>query len=143
MEFKYNDGGRAEAGYKGTANDCVTRAIAIVTGIPYQQIYDNINELAENERIGKRKKGVSNARTGVYKQTSKKIINSLGLIWHPTMTIGSGCKVHLKADELPKGKIIVKLSKHLCAVVDGVINDTHDPSRNETRCVYGYWSYNE
>ena len=143
MEFKYNDGGRAEAGYKGTANDCVTRAIAIVTGIPYQQIYDNINELSENERIGKSKRGISNARTGAYKQTSKKLISSLGLVWYPTMTIGSGCKVHLKADELPKGKIIVKLSKHLCAVVDGVINDTHDPSRDETRCVYGYWSYNE
>ena len=22
---------------------------------------------------------------------------------------------------------------------DGVINDIYDPSRNETRCVYGYW----
>ena len=56
------------------------------------------------------------------------------------MSIGSGCKVHLKADELPSGNIIVALSKHYCAVIDGVIHDTHDCSRNETRCVYGYWS---
>lgn len=25
------------------------------------------------------------------------------------------------------------------AVVDGVVRDTHDPSRDGTRCVYGYW----
>jgi len=25
------------------------------------------------------------------------------------------------------------------AVIDGVINDTYDCSREGTRCVYGYW----
>ncbi len=29
--------------------------------------------------------------------------------------------------------------RHYTAVIDGVINDTHDPSREGTRCVYGYW----
>jgi hypothetical protein len=41
--------------------------------------------------------------------------------------------------ELPIGRLIVSVSKHLVAVVDGVIHDTHDPSRAGTRCVYGYW----
>lgn len=27
MQFKYNDGGRRRAGYKGNTGDCVTRAI--------------------------------------------------------------------------------------------------------------------
>lgn len=63
----------------------------------------------------------------------------LGFDWTPTMTIGSGCKVHLKADELPKGRLICMLSRHAVAVIDGVINDTYDPSRDGTRCVYGYW----
>jgi hypothetical protein len=31
------------------------------------------------------------------------------------------------------------VSKHYCAVIDGVIHDTSDPSRDGTRCVYGYW----
>jgi hypothetical protein len=66
-------------------------------------------------------------------------MKDLGFEWTPTMTIGSGCKVHLKADELPNGRIIANVSKHVVAVIDGVIYDTHDPSRNETRCVYGYW----
>jgi len=58
------------------------------------------------------------------------------------MFIGSGCKVHLKKDELPGGKLIVNVSKHITAVVDGVINDTFDCSRDETRCVYGYYIKN-
>lgn len=139
MDYKEHDGGRAAAGYKGTAGDCVTRAIAIATGIPYQEVYDALNELAQRERTGKRKRGVSSARLGVYKQTYKRYLESLGWAWVPTMAIGSGCKVHLRADELPAGTLVVSLSKHLVAVKDGVAYDTHDPRRGGTRCVYGYF----
>lgn len=57
------------AGYKGNTGDCVTRAIAIATGRPYQEVYD---ALGQRERTGKRKRGRSNARTGVYKQTIRR-----------------------------------------------------------------------
>lgn len=140
MEWVYNDGGRAEAGFKGQTGDCVCRAIAIVTGKPYREVYDLINEYGKRERTGKRKKSVSSARTGVYPATIRKIMKDLGWEWHPTMSIGSGCKVHLKADELPAGRIMVSVSRHECAVIDGVIHDTYDPSRDEGRCVYGYYS---
>lgn len=140
MEFNFNDGGRADAEYKGKTGDCACRAIAIVTGKPYQEVYDYINEKAQSERIGKRKHKISNARTGVYKQTVKKIMLELGYKWTPTMFVGSGCKVHLKADELPAGRLLVNVSKHYVAVIDGVINDTYDCSRDGTRCVYGYYS---
>ena len=56
------------------------------------------------------------------------------------MAIGQGCKVHLRADELPTGRLIVAVSKHITAVIDGVIHDTHDCSRSGTRCVYGYFT---
>jgi hypothetical protein len=55
------------------------------------------------------------------------------------MQIGSGCTVHLRPKELPAGRLVVSVSKHLTAVIDGVIHDTHDCSRRGTRCVYGYW----
>ena len=52
MQFVYNDGGRAAAGYIGSAGDCVTRAIAIATELPYQTVYDalfdGIRERAAN-----------------------------------------------------------------------------------------------
>lgn len=131
MQFIYDDGGRKAAGYQGSANDCATRSIAICTGKPYQEVYDAINDAAQGERRGKLKKGISSARTGVYKQTTRKYLASLGWIWHPTMQIGSGCTVHLTDGELPGGRIIVKVSKHLVAVIDGIIHDTHDPQREE------------
>lgn len=137
-KFVFNDGGRAAAGYKGTARDCVVRAIAIASGKPYQEIYDAINELAQDERTCAHKKR-SGARTGVWKKTYHNFILGLGFKWIPTMAIGSGCSVHLKADELPQGTLIVRLSKHLSVLIDGVINDIYDPSRNGTRCVYGYY----
>ena len=139
MNFIYHDGGRRAAGYQGSTGDCVVRAIAIATQIPYQQVYDALNELAKDERTGKRKRGVSSSRNGVYRFTYDRYLKSLGWTWKPTMQIGSGCKVHLRSDELPMGRLIVSVSRHMTAVVDGAICDTHDPSRNGTRCVYGYW----
>lgn len=138
--FVFNDGGRKSAGFKGAAGDCVTRAITIATGKSYQEVYDAINAASVGERTGRRKRGTSSARTGVYKRTSRNYIASLGWRWTPTMQIGSGCKVHLRADELPSGRLIVVVSKHMVAVIDGVIHDTFDCARGGTRCVYGYWS---
>lgn len=129
-----DDGGRAEAGFKGDTGDCAVRAIAIATQTPYREVYDTINDIAKTER-GKR----SNARTGIFPKTMKKYMARIGWTWVPTMQIGSGCRVHLRADELPGGRLIVNLSKHYAAVVDGVVHDTHDPRRGGTRCVYGYW----
>lgn len=139
MQFNYNDGGRADAGFKGTTGDCVCRAISIATEKPYREVYDLINQFSKSERTGKRKKGKSNARTGVYKGTIMKIMEHLGWKWIPTMGIGTGCKVHLKEDELPNGRLVCSLSKHCTAVIDGVLNDTYDCSRDGTRCVYGYF----
>jgi len=71
----------------------------------------------------------------------RDVYDSLAARWFPTMGIGTGCRVHLRADELPEGRIIARLSRHLCAVIDGVPHDTHDPSRDGTRCVYGYFMW--
>ena len=138
--FSYNDGGRSDAGFKGTAGDCVVRAITIATGFTYSEIYSTMNLFVKDERLTKRKRNKSASRTGVHKDQIQKFLNALNWTWTPTMFIGQGCKVHLKADELPSGILVVSLSKHVTCVVDGVINDTYDCSRNGTRCVYGYWT---
>lgn len=136
----YNDGGRQDAGFTGKTGDCVTRSISIALNKPYKEVYDKINELSTSERTGKRKRGVSNARKGVYKTTINKILKDYGMTFTPLMSIGSGCTTHLKKEELPAGRIICSCSRHYVAVIDGIINDTSDCSRNGTRCVYGYWS---
>jgi hypothetical protein len=140
MDFVFHDGGRATAGYKGKTGDCVTRSIAIATGKTYQQVYDALNQFGETERISKRKRKRSNSRMGVFRKTYRSYLESLEWQWTSTMSIGSGCQVHLRASELPPGPLIVKVSRHLTAVIDGVLYDTYNCSRAGTRCVYGYFS---
>jgi hypothetical protein len=103
MDFVFHDGGRAAAGYKGMTGDCVTRSIAIATGKAYQEVYDALNQLAQAERAGKRKRKRSSSRTGVFRRTYQRYLESLGWQWTSTMSIGSGCRVHLRASELPEG----------------------------------------
>jgi hypothetical protein len=138
MKFVEDDGGRAAAGFKGLAGDCVTRSIAIATEQDYRKVYDELNWLATKERP-RNGKSRSSARDGVHRSTYHRYMLALGWDWVPTMFIGSGCKVHLRKKELPKGRLVVRVSKHITAVINGVIHDMHDPSRDETRAVYGYY----
>ena len=138
IEFVHDDGGRAAAGFKGETRDCAARAVAIALEIPYREAYDGINAVAERERRLGRKP--SNARTGVFRVTLDRFLLPLGWVWTPTMQIGQGTTVHLRADELPDGRIIARCSRHFAAVIDGVLHDTHDTSRGGSRAVYGYWS---
>lgn len=151
MEFQFNDGGREAAGFKGMTGDCVTRAITIATGKPYAEVYNalwsGIREYRDSrrDRVARRmqrgggRKGTT-PRNGVSPKVYRPYLEGLGWRWHPTMQIGSGCKVHLKKEELPTGRLIVSVSKHMLAVIDGVIQDTYKDDRGGTRCVYGYFA---
>jgi len=143
MKVVITDGGREAAGYGNLKGDCVVRAIAIATGKPYQEVREALTDLTrKHERHGRgsKGKGLSNVSNGVYRQTYERYLKSLGWKFTPTMAIGSGCKVHMREDELPKGTIIVFVSQHLVTVIDGVVHDLSDPCRDGTRCVYGYYS---
>jgi hypothetical protein len=139
MQFHYNDGGRAAAGYKGVVGDCFVRALTIAGQYDYQEIYDLVNSMAVGERRGKRKRYVSSARNGVYRICQRKVMNHLDWTWVPTMFIGSGCNIHLRDTELPSGRLVVCISRHFVAVINGVINDLDNCSRDGSRCVYGYY----
>lgn len=139
MEWVYDDGGRSKYFKAENVGDCVCRAISIATGKDYKEVYDDINRIAKDERAGRRKRGKSSARDGVYKSTIRKLMSEYGWIWVPTMKIGQGCRVHLRADELPNGPLVVSVSKHETAVIDGVLHDTYDCTRDGERCVYGYY----
>ena len=137
MEFIYNDGGRSKYFKAVKVNDCVTRAIANATGKDYKEVYDLVNSYISKERV--RGSIRSNARDGVPKETVYQILTDMGWIWVPTMFIGKGCQVHLDEKELPKGTLLVSVSKHLTCVKDGKLYDTYDCTRGGTRCVYGYF----
>jgi len=145
MKHIFNDGGREQSGYKGFTGDCVVRSIAIVAELPYSTVYQELFERTKAFSAGRckvaksiKKKGAS-PRNGVHKKVYEKYLFDLGFEWVPAMRVGVGCTVHLKKDELSDGKLIVSLSRHLAAVVDGVLYDTYDCGRDGTRCVYGYY----
>jgi hypothetical protein len=166
MIFIKDDGGRYAAGFKGSAGDCVTRAVAIASGRPYKEIYIALSHGMGNQRKSKGR----TARNGISTRRKwfKDYMRSIGFAWHPTMGIGTGCKVHLTDGELPMGRLVVAVSGHYTAVIDGVIHDTYSPERDvaefrqfpgwqtaplkpeeqrnqngiftrRRRCVYGYW----
>lgn len=145
IQHVFNDGGRADAGFKGSAGDCVARAIAIAGRLDYKYVYDETAKLNAGTRKTKRRThpavGKRSARNGVWtnREPFKRWMRDHGFTWHATMTIGSGCTTHLRPDELPDGRIVCSLSRHYAAVIDGVLHDTYDCSRGGTRCVYGYW----
>jgi len=161
MEFVYNDGGREAAGFKGKTGDCVVRAVAIAADLPYAEVYTALADANARTRSRAKGFGKRSARNGVSVRgvAFKRYMQSIGWQWTPTMLIGSGCKIHLVENELPKGRLIVSLSRHYTAVIDGVIHDTFNPQRGSTvwyktgpgitatevdhispdRCVYGYW----
>lgn len=146
LDFVQNDGGRLASGFRGGAGDCVVRAIAIAAEKPYLEVYEALRKAnaqyadSRNTRLAKQisERG-SSPRNGNHRSVFHDYILSLGFEWVPTMVIGKGCQVHMRRSELPAGRLIVKVSKHLSAVMDGVIHDTHNPARGGTRCVYGYY----
>jgi len=139
MPWRYEDGGRAAAGYRGTAGDCAVRAAAIATGGDYTALYDRINAVAKTERLGKRRRTRSSARNGVHRDTLHTVLTEHGFEWISLIGIGTCCTRRLAAGELPAGRLVVRLSRHYAAVIDSVLLDTHDCARGGTRCVYGYW----
>lgn len=132
LKFQFDDGGRSKYFKATTVDDCVTRALAIAAQRDYKEVYSLIKQATGRT-----------PRNGGAKADVRKVCALLGGEWVSCMRIGQGCKVHLAAGEIPmKGRIACTLSGHLCAVVDGIIHDNYDPSRDGKRCVYGYWVFN-
>lgn len=130
MDFVYDDGGRSRYFKAKHVGDCVTRAIAIASQHDYKEVYNYIRSIS----------GCS-PRNGVMKPIAKKAAKHFGGRWVSCMQIGSGCTTHLRADELPMGRILCYCSHHEVAVIDRVIHDTYEPDRAGTRCVYGYFVF--
>jgi hypothetical protein len=158
--FVKDDGGRARSGIaRGSKSDlvgdCVPRAIAIATEIPYPQVHDALiaaavrhaatedsdwSKYARERAKGRGGVRVFHADHGVSPTIYGPYLRSLGWKFTSTKELPRGKGIHLRADELPAGRLIVRLHGHLVAVIDGEIHDTGDCS-DEGRCrILGYWS---
>src|SRR6516165_4833958 len=77
--WRFNDGGRKAAGFKGEVGDCVTRAIAIVTGQPYRRTYDELHARSKAYAIAHRGKIAADPspRNGVFKEVARPYLKDL------------------------------------------------------------------
>jgi len=150
-----DDGGRRGSGIprgcKDEVGDCVARAIAIATQKPYREVHDaltvaKVRDVAAGKsdwtRRARRKGGVYafHADHGVGDEVYGPYLKDLGWRFTSTKELPRGRGVHLRADELPKGRLMVLLPGHLTAVIDGVIHDTLDCSDEGRRRIRGYWT---
>jgi hypothetical protein len=154
--FVKDDGGRRRSGVargrgrKGEAGDCAVRAIAIATRRPYREVHDALTLAAVHHAAAgrsaharwARRRGVRalHADHGVAREVSGPYLEDLGWRYTSTKELPRGRGVHLRADELPRGRLIVQLPRHLVAVIDGVIHDVDDCSGEGRRRVQGYWT---
>lgn len=114
------------------------RAIAIATGLPYRQVYEELHRrakaIAVTTRPGTKRHAVLNATTtprdGVRRSAYQPYLESLGWEWVRTT------QTRLRATDLPHGRLIVAVPRHLAAVVDGLVHDTFDPTGAR---VFGYF----
>ena len=126
--YKFNDGGRKAAGFKGIAGDCGARAMAIALGLDYKTVY---KELAQaNADYGWAK----SARNGVMKDVYSEVLKRYGWVWMKAPKF-TGRKA--RCSDMPAGAVIAKQAHHFVAVIDGVANDSWDSTG---RMVYGYWA---
>lgn len=81
--FVFDDGGRVATGFRGQADDCVVRAVAIASGLPYADVYQAIAKGVGAERGSKG----ATARQGVHtnRKWFRQYMQSLGFVWVPTM----------------------------------------------------------
>ncbi len=136
----WDDAGRMEAGGKGFGFDCATRAIVLVTEIPYREACRMINSYCrENERIMGTGEGEdyepSTVETGIHSTTLKKmLLNLFGMKWTRKVTTWQKIK-------FPPGRHIVSLEGHVTTVIDGVIYDSIRCSSPHYSRIFGYYTF--
>ena len=120
MKFIKNNGGREN--YfpvnlkKDRTNDCVIRSIAIATQIDYIKVRDDLFDLAKEQ-----------GRMPNDQKCYETYLSSLGWIKCRPFRKLDGRKYRLKnVPVYDTINYIFQTSKHLCAVVNGELNDTWD-----------------
>lgn len=141
LSWVFDDGGRSAAGFKGRAGDCVVRAVSIAfvardggdPGVTYKAVYKHFQGLARGQKWSPRR--------GVPTKIFRRALLDLGFRWTPIVKIGSSKRLSFEEVQQQGDIVIVRIAKHLSAIVRGCNRDTFDPRQGRpNRCVYGFFS---
>lgn len=127
LAFEKTDGGRLDAGFKGSAGDCATRAITLYTGENYRTIYNELTHLTRKLTGGFDR----SVRDGVGLPTFYHYMTQT-LEATPMLTPGS----YFTADAIPDGPLIAVLPRHFVFVENHTVFDAWD-SRHSSRTKNG------
>ena len=135
MRYKYNDGGRADAGYKGDAGDGVPRSIIIANNLPYRKVRADLDALVKVMTGGL----CRSTQNGTHAPVAHAYLTDLG--WETVPMVGSSI-----AEVPSRGTYIVavKTKSHWTCIIDGVVHDTwkcHVTRRTKDKLsrIYGYY----
>lgn len=127
LDFERRDGGRADAGFKGKAGDCATRAVALYTGEGYRTIYNELRELTIE-------------LSGGFDRSVRDGVGTVTFHHYMTKTIGAvpmlTPNTYLTADAIPREPLIAVLPRHFVFIHDHTVFDSWD-SRWSTRTKSG------
>ena len=116
--YQFNDGGRAASGRKGSAGDCVVRALAIVTGSSYDATYRRVANACKDAG------GRRSARNGVPQHVADRCLADAGL---RRLRLPAGFSHDLASSASVVGMACVLGNRHhYAAVVGGVLFDVTD-----------------
>lgn len=120
------DGGRASSNRSKQKNDCTVRALAIARNLPYDEAYDVLKDAGR-----KSSRGFDFVKWIETQPWATKIAFP-AVKGQRRMTPAQFCR------DFPKGTFILRVTKHVFVVKDGVIHDAFE--NRPDRCVYACWS---
>ena len=110
--------------------DCVTRALARASGIPYYIVYEDVKEFCrQNPGHGSPSSGVAGGT-----QAFARFMQNYGFQWYP---VDAGFTIN---DVPAIGRYVVPVKRHFTTVVEGRLFDTFDPRKvGNSQVRRGFW----
>lgn len=124
-EFIIDDGGRAASGRHGDSGDCVVRAIALAGRMDYDFVYKALADAsaAITNPLRNSKPGRRTARDGNAPSIVGPVLQSWGWTDH---SVPRGAHVGVLGELPDVSAMVVGVSGHWLAIVEGVVRDTWD-----------------
>ncbi len=133
IPFHQADGGRATSRRPRQKSDCAVRACAIASGLPYDQVYDDLATLGRRCSRG--------TPTGAIATWLRLRCCAAR---HAFPAVAGQMRMHVDAflaGPGAQGRWVVRIAGHVFATVDGVAHDTSMPRQDA--CVYCAWRIND
>lgn len=106
-----------------STDDCVKRAIVVVTGLDYSKVQRELNE----HKAVTGAKSFNSIRNLRYVED---VLKAKKTLFHSKLTAEEFCKKH------PRGRFILDMDEHWSACVEGCIYDTWDCSKEKVNFAY-------